>query len=426
MMLVWQIVKWSIRLVLAGIVIAGMSACTMLGLNYASLETDNKPAPSPALTLPFDEVETRATLENELYGPWPGNLPVTVGETRIVDANYLDGRGTLEEVTVTIGAGDTARTFPIVIAIPNQASTAPVPLIISQTFADNCSVFPEDPVTQFGGTLCDGTSMTGLYGFIGTNIFGTYIAYAPIDRYFDAGLAYASFPGWSFVPDTNGPAQETMAGLNPGPNPTSALMAWAFGFDAAASVFENDARIRSDAIAAMGHSRYGKSALIASGWSDRIAAAIAHQSGFGGGSSSRSRTGERLDRMANSYPHWLRPELGKQLEDGFQLTLDQHFLLALSAPKPIFLGNGRRDVWSDPNSSYRLAEAADLVYEARGVEGLPDGSGMRTFDPSAEISYWLRVGGHSVVSEDIDAFTAFMTAHFSTPSRNETTLQSAR
>jgi len=426
MMLFWQIVKWSIRLMLAGIVIAGMSACTMLGFNYASLETDNKPAPSPALSLPFDDVETRATLENELYGPWPGNLPVTVGETRVVDANYLDGRGTLEEVTVTIGEGDTARTFPIVIAIPDQASSAPVPLVISQTFSDNCSVFPDDPVTQFGGELCEGTNMTGMVGFLATNIFGTYIAYAPIDRYFDAGLAYASFPGWSFVPDTNGRAQETMAKLTPGPVPTSALMAWAFGFDAAASVFENDPRIRNDAIAAMGHSRYGKSALIASGWSDRIAAAIAHQSGFGGGSSSRSRTGERLDRMAKSYPHWLRPDLGQQLEDGFELTLDQHFLLALSAPKPIFLGNGRRDVWSDPNSSYVLAEAADSVYEARGVEGLPDGTGMRTFDPSAEISYWLRVGGHSVVSEDIDAFTAFMTAHFGTPSRNETTLQSAR
>nr|WP_070960748.1 hypothetical protein [Hyphomonas sp. Mor2] len=426
MMLAWQIVKWTLRLMLAAIVIAGMSACTMLGLNYASLETENKPAPRPDLTLPFDDVETRATFENELYGPWPANLPVSFGETRIVDDNYLGGRGTLEEVTVTIGAGDTARTFPIVIAIPNQAANAPVPLIISQTFSDNCSVFPDDPVTDFGGAICTGTSMTGMVGFLATNIFGTYIAYAPIDRYFDAGLAYASFPGWSFVPDTNGSAQDVMAALGPGPSPTSALMAWAFGFDAAASVFETDARIRRDAIVAMGHSRYGKSALIASGWSDRIAAAIAHQSGFGGGSSSRSTTGERLDRMANSYPHWLRPDLGKELEDGLQLTLDQHFLLALSAPKPIFLGNGRRDVWSDPNSSYRLAEAADLVYESRGVEGLPDGASMRDYDASAEISYWLRVGGHSVVAEDIDAFTAFMTAHFGTPSRNETTLQSAR
>jgi (4-O-methyl)-D-glucuronate---lignin esterase len=108
------------------------------------------------------------------------------------------------------------------------------------------------------------------------------------------------------------------------------------------------------------------------------------------------------------------------------LTLDQHFLLALSAPKPIFLGNGRRDVWSDPNSSFLLAQAADRIYEASGVEGLPDGMGMRDFTPGAEISYWLRVGGHSVVSEDIDAFAAFMQAHFGAHSRSETGLQIAR
>ena len=130
--------------------------------------------------------------------------------------------------------------------------------------------------------------------------------------------------------------------------------------------------------------------------------------------------------MAKSYPHWLRPDLATDLEAGVQLTLDQHFLLALAAPKPIFLGNGRRDVWSDPNSSYRLAQAADLIYEARGVEGLPDGGNMQDFDPGAEISYWLRVGGHSVVSEDIDAFTAFMNAHFDPASRGDMALQSTR
>jgi len=424
--MIWQILKWTIRLVLAGVILMGMSACTMLGLNYASLDTENRPSPVPEITFPFDEDGVRATLETELYGPWPGNLPVGAGAPRMIDDNYLDGRGTLEEITLTIGAGEGARSFPVVIAIPNTARERPVPLLISQTFSDNCSVFPNDPVTEFGGTICDGTNMTGAVGFIATNIFGTYIAYAPIDRYFDAGLAYASFPGWSFVPDAAAGADLTMTDLAPGPAPTSALMAWAFGFHAAAGVFAEDSRIDGQAIAAIGHSRYGKSALIASGWSDRIAAAIAHQSGFGGGSSSRSRTGETLTRMAKSYPHWLRPELANDLENGFELTLDQHFLLALSAPKPIFLGNGRRDVWSDPNSSFVLAEAADRVYEARGVEGLSDGATMRSFNPGSEISYWLRAGGHSVVSEDIDAFRAFMTAHFGSDSPSETGLQSSR
>ena len=407
-----RILKWMTRLIFGGIVIAGMSACTMLGLNYASLETENKAEAVPEISLPFDGAAARATLEDELYGPWPANLPVTTGERRVVDANYLGGRGTLEEVELIIGEGATARRFPVVIAIPNTAKDKPGPLLISQTFSSNCSVFANDPVTQFGGQICEGSEMTGAIGFIATNIFGTYIAYAPIERYFDAGLAYASFAGWSFIPDQNDAAIPAMATLEPGPQPTSALMAWAFAFHAAAGAFGDDPRIDPDAIAAIGHSRYGKAALMASGWSDHIAAAVAHQSGFGGGSSSRSKTGETLKRMAKSYPHWLRPGLGEELESGLELTLDQHFLLALSAPKPIFLGNGRRDVWSDPNSSFRLAMAADPVYEARGVMGLPEGSGMRDFDPSAEISYWLRVGGHSVVSEDIDAFIAFMNAHF--------------
>jgi hypothetical protein len=422
--MIWQILKWTMRLILGTIVVGGMSACTMLGLNYASLETDNRAAPTPDITLPFDSDRAREILEAELYGPWPGNLPVSASESRMIDANYLDGRGTLEEITLTIGEGAGARSFPVVIAIPNAAQDRPVPLLISQTFSSNCSVFRNDPVSQFGGGVCEGSEMTGAVGFIATNIFGTYIAYAPIERYFDAGLAYASFSGWSFVPDTNGSAQTAMAELAPGPNPTSALMAWAFGFHAAAGMFGEDARIDSSSIAAIGHSRYGKSALIASGWSDRIAAAVAHQSGFGGGSSSRSTTGETLVRMVKSYPHWLRPDLAVDLESGVELTVDQHFLLALSAPKPIFLGNGRRDVWSDPNSSFILARAADRVYEANGVTGLPDTAEMRDFVPGAEISYWLRPGGHSVVSEDIDAFIAFMTAHFGPDSRNETGLQS--
>ena len=93
-----EFLKWSFRLILAAIVLAVMSACTMLGLNYASLETQNKPQPIPDLTLPFDADSTRAIFEEELYCPWPENLPVSVDGRRMIDDAYLDGRGTLEEV----------------------------------------------------------------------------------------------------------------------------------------------------------------------------------------------------------------------------------------------------------------------------------------------------------------------------------------
>ncbi|MFN3608571.1 MAG: acetylxylan esterase, partial [Hyphomonas sp.] len=88
---------------------------------------------------------------------------------------------------------------------------------------------------------------------------------------------------------------------------------------------------------------------------------------------------------------------------------DQHHLLALVAPRPLFLGNARRDVWSDPNSSYRAAIAASEVWKAFGETGLKDD--ITHFDPAADIAFFLRPGGHSVVDDDIEAFLAFLSAH---------------
>ena len=406
------ILKWTAQLILLLGVLLGMSACTMLGLNYASLAVDNKPEITPPLSLPLQGEAIQNTLETELYGPWPEDLALSAGELRMIDANYLDGRGTLQEIPITLGTGEGARTFPVIVAIPNSAAHQPVPLLISQTFAGNCSVFPNDPVSNGAGGICEGSEMTGVVGFLGTNIFGTYIAYAPVERYFEAGLAYASFTGPNFIPDSRSAAERVRAQLSEQTAQSGTLILWAKAYAAAAEVLAEDPRISGHSIAAMGHSRYGKSALLAAAYAPQIAAAIAHQSGFAGGSSSRSETGETLQRMASSYPHWLRPGLAEDLKSGFELSLDQHYLLALSAPKPLFLGNGRRDVWSDPNSSYRIAQAANAAYLDMGVEGLAQ-SDMLDFNAGAELAYWLRTGGHSVVSEDIDAFIAFMQAHFS-------------
>ena len=392
-----------------------MPACLRQGSFWWSLETDNKPEPKPALDLPAITVEgspareaLKRSFEDVLYGPWPAGMPVSFGDWQMVDPEYLDGRGTLEEVAITIGSGEGARTFSLVTAFPKVAG--PVPVVISQTFADSCSVFPDEPVTAEDGTICDGGMMEGLPGWAATQIFGTYIALAPVDRYFDAGLAYASFYASDFIPDRKKEAPVDMAALGGPVNPTSALMAWAYSFSAAVDVLDADPRIDPKGIAVMGHSRHGKSALIAAVWDRRIAAVVAHQSGFAGASLSRSDTGERLDRMAKAYPHWLAPQAQDWTDRLEDIPVDQHELLALVAPTPVLLGNGRRDVWSDPNSSFRAAEAASAAYEATGHPGLTV-RGMQDFDPGAGISWWLRPGGHSVVSEDIDAFTVFLHNH---------------
>ena len=176
-------------------------------------------------------------------------------------------------------------------------------------------------------------------------------------------------------------------------------------------LLEKDARIDTTRIGIWGHSRHGKSALVAAAWDDRIGLVMAHQSGFGGSALSRSKTGERIDRVAQTYPHWFTPAFQDFAKAPGTLPLDQHQLLALLAPRPVFLGNGRRDVWSDPNSTYRAAQAADRVYKFYGSEGLAQ-TGLRDFNPAADLSFHMRAGAHGTTPEDVAALFAFLDAHW--------------
>ena len=111
-----------------------------------------------------------------------------------------------------------------------------------------------------------------------------------------------------------------------------------------------------------------------------------------------------------SYPHWFAPAYAKY-DSSSPLEVDQHHLLALIAPKPILLGNARRDVWSDPEGAFHVAKGADSVYELYGVEGLSVNK-LSEFDPESSLSFWIRGGTHGIVKEDWPAFLNFLDFHF--------------
>ncbi len=413
-----RLFKYTVMLFAGFIGLLMLTNCTMLGLNYASLETENKPAAYPPITSAdlADWEASKPALKQQfqdiVYGPWPGGVPVELVSRETVQEDYLEGRGMLEKLIVKVGAGDDAREFMIGLATPN---TPNAPLIISQTFSGTCGVF--------SGELCGDGVPSGLVYSIATGIFGPYIMQAPVDQYLDAGYAYASYEAGNLVPDRAGTASAAMAQMDGGEAlPTSAIMAWAYGFSAAIDVLEEDPKIDPARIAVLGHSRHGKAALVAGAFDRRIAAVLSHQSGYGGAASSRATIGEGIDKMLNGapvmpfvklpgYPHWFAPEFQDYADRLDELPVDQHQLIALNAPTPVFLGNGRRDVWSDPNSTYRMAEAADRVYELYGTDGL-DQAGMQDYNPRADIAFFMRRGGHGVHQSDVDAFLAFLDAHF--------------
>ena len=134
---------------------------------------------------------------------------------------------------------------------------------------------------------------------------------------------------------------------------------------------------------------------------------IAHQSGTGGASLSKDKRGETVAQMVESYPHWFAPDYADDT-----LTIDQHYLLALIAPRPVLLGGAKRDVWSDPNGALRAAMGAAPAYREMTGRAPLAAERLDVWEPSADIAIWQRPGTHGIVEEDWPAFLDFLDAHF--------------
>ncbi len=407
-------------LVLIGL--SWMNACVRLGFDYASLEIDNKPPAKPVLEIASqadwegrEKPSLQQALEDHLYGPVPDTLPTELLSSRIVDPSFRGGLGILEEYEIALGEGSERLIFHLALARPKQADH-PVALIINQSFCDNRSSFEHSGLTVSDTARdCSLLARRGLIPSAIKYIFGAFIGQVPVEKYLSRGYAYANYAAGDIAPDAEAKARPYLEKFPidaKGKRADGVLAAWAAGYFASLDVVEGDPRFDPARMAIMGHSRHGKSALIAAAWDSRIKLVLAHQSGTGGASLSRDNPGESLKQIIHSYPHWFTPEARLYADHEERLPFDQHALLALIAPRQLFLGNARRDVWSDPNGTYRAALAANpvwqQVYERQGL----DQAGMADYQPSGDISFFLRPGGHGITRADMEAFLAFLDTRF--------------
>ena len=346
----------------------------------------------------------RSLLERDIYGAIPSLGDITIVERKTVNALALDGKANVEEITLSVapqinGEITNPRTFRYVLVSPNAAKDA-VPVIMMETFCPNHRTLFFEGISKPDGAYFD-CSDSGLMGSIFRYFFGRYITSPPIEMIINRGYAVATTYSSEFIPDN---AKRARPILNDYGTNTAAIGLWAYQFSAMAKVLEADPRI--NASITYGHSRFGKSALVAAAYDTQIDAVIAHQSGTGGASLTRNKPGETRKAITESYPHWFTQAYSQSDPE-----LDQHHLLALIAPRPLMLGNAKRDVWSDPEGAFRAAKAANSIYRLYDSYGL-SADKLTHFKPSDDIAFWMRPGTHGVVKEDWPAFLAFLDAHF--------------
>lgn len=354
--------------------------------------------------------EVLEAFQTEIYGTVPTNTIDWNVTREVVDENAYEGRGTLE--VVTMESPDTSFRFSIVLAIPN--TDGPAPLVLTSNFCPNHLRFPELHLphpASFPSMCGDGT---GIMGFMVPLVFGEYIETFPVSDILDHRIAFAGIYLGEGVPDDAVLAPVKMKELSAliGEDVTGTIAAWAWEYNEALRVLEDDVRIDADKTALYGHSRDGKAVLLASAVNESVDLVLAHQSGKGGASSWERNTGEPITSITKDYPHWFTPSFASYAGKEETFSVGQHELIALSAPRPVLITGARQDKWGDPKGALMASRDAAFIYRLYGVNG-PQSTRLDVFQPTDELAFFMRESFHGVRPSDWNAFLTFMDAHFS-------------
>jgi hypothetical protein len=247
------------------------------------------------------------------------------------------------------------------------------------------------------------------------------------------GWGYASLIPTSVQADNGAGLTEGIIGLMNKGQPRKlddwgALRAWAWGASRALDYFETDKTVDAKQVSIDGHSRYGKAALVAMAYEPRLAIAYISSSGTGGAKIFRRNFGELLENVAgaNEY-HWMA---GNFLKYAGPLTpndlpVDAHELIALCAPRPVFVGGGAAgagDGWADARGTFDAEVAAGPVYALLGKKGL----GTTVFPPvetaliDGDLGFRQHPGGHTP-APNWPTYIIFASRYLTAPSAAPTT-----
>jgi hypothetical protein len=240
----------------------------------------------------------------------------------------------------------------------------------------------------------------------------------PAEVVIDSGYAIASFHVDDLAPDNPALFMNGVLQLYPeqltADNGMRAIGSWAWGASRAMDYFENDPAIDEKRIVIVGHSRGGKASLWAAAQDQRFAICVTNCSGNTGAALARRQFGERISAINNAFPHWFNRNYKKYNNDENNLPVDQHMLISLIAPRPVYATNAAEDLWADPKGTFLALKNATPVYTLYGLKSkLPaEPPGIDKPIINSPIAYHNREGKHNLILYDWNNFIKFANHHF--------------
>jgi hypothetical protein len=349
--------------------------------------------------------------KTEIYGRIPENTPKVTWEVTETDGAARDGAAIMNRLVGRMGDKPDGPRMNLTVYLPANAN-GPVPMLLSITFS-----FP--PGGRGGNPAKNDKSNEAKDSKAPAKAFRP--PYDALGELLSRGWGYATLGYSDIQPDranqwTNGVIGLTLkeGQTQPAPDEWGTISAWAWGISRSIDYLETEKAVNPKQIAITGVSRLGKTVLWAAALDERVAATFSVVSGEMGAALIRRDWGETLDDMAQNFSWQFAGNMQKWVGRWNELPVDQHMLIALSAPRPVYVNGGLSDQWSDPKGEFLSMVAAGPVYRLLGKRDL----GVTELPPldkpitDGELAFHYHSSGHTAVPADWAAFLDFAERHF--------------
>jgi hypothetical protein len=329
-----------------------------------------------------------------IYGRVPANAPKPTWEVESVDPGASGGSAVRKLVMIRFGQGPDAPFIRLVIYLPVH-HTAPVPVLLQLAF--NAELPPASNPTLGSQKVPPAKELAHL-----ADILAHGYAYAI--------YLYSDLQADKAATRSSGLEALTAArAVGPGPDDWGTIGVWAWGASRVLDYLQSDPDVNARKVALIGHSRLGKTVLWAGAEDPRFAIIFASCPGELGASISRRDYGETVDDLVSRYSWWFAPAFTRYAGHWDDLPVDAHMLIALNAPRPVFITAGSADQWADPKGEFLGEVAAGPVYRLVGARdlGTTQMPPQETDVDSGDLAFRYHTGPHAIVPSDWKAFLGF-------------------
>ena len=354
---------------------------------------------------------------DEVYGAVPG--PLGISEVKVWESSdeAINGQARRKQLSLTFRKNEQSLEVNVLMYLPK--TNKKVPVFLTYNFTGNHAVFNDPAIRLTESWVANNPSV----GIINNQVTEQSRASAesryPVEEIIKAGYGLVAIYYGDVDPDKNDfsdgihPFFYNEGQKSPEYNEWGSIAAWAWGLSKAMDFLEQEPLVDSKQVAVLGHSRLGKAALWAGATDPRFAMVISNESGCGGAALSRRKYGETVHMINSNFPHWFCDNFLEYNEQEDLLPVDQHMLLALIAPRPLYVASALGDQWADPKGEFLSAKYASTVYELLGKEGLPAEEMPQVNQPvMGTIGYHIRSGKHDLTTYDWQQYIKFADKHF--------------